>query len=554
MTAGPADRGLAGSSTTIRFVLLLIAMVVATASIGEVVQTPAQASAQRRSAQCRREIKAQLFHEELARQRGVAGYSVRDVPVPAGYQPSGDDLELYNLYSAGCPGDGSLLPGLAGLVSLAGLFTGAALIYWLLPGWRRRQRHLVDLDAAGIPQDLADDVEHLVRDAGVQVTVLVNPTEYRADGIAFGHLGHRYIEITSGMLAMHTEDRAGFKAIFAHELGHIRNRDLDVTHLTVALWRSFVFLSVAALAVLRVNPGSVANGLHLATLWLVVYLTRNGLLRAREYAADAFSARRNRPALVRLLERRRTNETIWSILPGTHPRAAKRIAALRPDRPPHDLSYGDAFALGAVAWLALPISMSWRLNFAVAMLARRAHLITNIDVLTGGYPWVSLSVLVPTTAALAVATWRIATAGRAARLIPLTLALVAGAESAITVTPRTSDLSVRWAGAPIAVYYLVVAFSTVAAVAVLAAACLAWRRAADLLPTRRQPWIIGGYGALLALVYAPHAMPWAGVVLLGFPLVGLVLSRYRGGRPGLSPAPAEPARDVCVPNDSSAPP
>jgi hypothetical protein len=184
-----------------------------------------------------------------------------------------------------------------------------------------------------------------------------------------------------------------------------------------------------------------------------------------------------------------------------------------------------------VAWLAIPISLSWRLNLAVAWQELRGHLINKLDLAYGTYPWASVLVLIPTGAALALAIWRVTLARAPRHLLLAAAAFVAGSELAITITPRASDLGLHWAGSPLAVYYVVVAFTDGAACAILTVACLAWRHAATSLPVRRQPWIIGGYGALLGLVFAPHAMPALGIVLIGFPLAGLARNLYRRVRP-----------------------
>jgi Zn-dependent protease with chaperone function len=473
-------------------------------------------------------IRAQLFHEDLAKQRGVVTTVVQDVPVPATYVP---DEQLYTLYTAGCPGDGNPEPGQHALLALLALFGSATVVYWLLPGWRRRR--LVPLAAAGVPA-VAADTEALLASTDVRATVLVNAGEPRADGSAFGHIGRRYIELTSGLLTMHDRDPDGFRAILAHEIGHLRNRDLDVTYLTVALWRSFVGLSALALVLLRADSVGAATGLHLAVLWLAVYLTRNGLLRAREYEADAFSARDHTPALLRLLRHRQDRDRVWTRLAGTHPSAARRLAALQATRQPagrtHDLSYGDAFAFGLVTWLAYPVALAWRVNLGIEMWELRHHLITNIELLNGQYPWTSLVVLVPAGAGLGVAVWRIASSGAPRRLLPLGLTLVLGALTALAITPHTSDLSARMNGAPLPVFYLGVALLTTLAFMALAVACLTWRRTAARHPHRRWSWLAGTYGALQGLAFVPNVRPWLAIILIGVPLLGLVATLSRPGR------------------------
>ena len=83
---------------------------------------------------------------------------------------------------------------------------------------------------------------------------------------------------------------AVFDAIVLHELGHIRNRDIDQTYLAVAIWQAFVVAALLPMAGLLIS-GKLSPPAPLiwraVVLALLVYLLRNSILRSREFGADA---------------------------------------------------------------------------------------------------------------------------------------------------------------------------------------------------------------------------------------------------------------------------
>lgn len=290
-----ADGRRAGSSTTIRFVVLLIALTFGAANVGEVLKLPWQAAEER----CRQEHKAWAYHQVFG-----PGLPVPEDPL------HGEVLELYNSTPT-C--DGFAPPaGMVGLLAITSLFGLGVALYFLMPYARRFRRGLVPLPLAG-NQAVTTEVDALLIESDVRASVLLDPTEYRADGVAFGHAGRRHIELTAGAVLLHGRDPAAFRAIVMHEIGHLRNRDLDVTYLTIGLWHAFVLLTALVVGVLGVNLGDrtterLPNLTHLAVLWVIVLLTRNGILRAREHEADAYAAERapeHREALLGLLRRKR---------------------------------------------------------------------------------------------------------------------------------------------------------------------------------------------------------------------------------------------------------
>jgi Zn-dependent protease with chaperone function len=197
----------------------------------------------------------------------------------------------------------------AGLVLL---FGAAATTYLLHPWWLVRRRRLVRLDADR-QRGLVGDLDRLSRQMG-----LAHPPDWRlapygrtTGGQAFGLPWHRYVQIDAGLAVLRVTRPAEFRAVVLHELAHLRNRDVDKTYFAISTWRAFVVVALLPYLVLMLHPGLFVVPLDwrweevafvadpagatyrlasLAVLTLIVYLTRNAILRVRETHADATAA------------------------------------------------------------------------------------------------------------------------------------------------------------------------------------------------------------------------------------------------------------------------
>ncbi|TDB81052.1 hypothetical protein E1182_06535 [Micromonospora sp. KC721] len=186
----------------------------------------------------------------------------------------------------------------------------AGMLYALHPWWLGRRRRLTRLASAGNADVLAE-LDGLARQAGLPRPPLwlLAPYAGTHGGQAFGLPRRRRVCLDVGLLLRYDTDRAGFRAVIRHELGHLHNRDVDRTYLTIAIWWSFVASLVAPLIALSLNPdvlrrpqqwswsGDPASSRELlhrlvALLFLtaVVYLARNAILRSRELHADVVAA------------------------------------------------------------------------------------------------------------------------------------------------------------------------------------------------------------------------------------------------------------------------
>ncbi|MBM7774616.1 Zn-dependent protease with chaperone function [Actinokineospora baliensis] len=241
--------------------------------------------------------------------------------------------------------------------------TGIAGVHYLLhPWWMRRRAALVKLTSED-SHELIEELEELCRVASVRApTFLLAPYATEScNGQAFGHARERMVRLDAGLVALRGPSPASFRAVVLHELAHLRNRDVDLTYLTVAIWRSFIVIS-APLMVWQVLAsrgswwGDVLTGMSLTALTLVILLTRNALLRSRELYADArlteWTDTEARQALHRAIARQAERSTpdrfhrrVWD----DHPHPSHRLHAVNNQALLARPRLWELFAVGIVA-------------------------------------------------------------------------------------------------------------------------------------------------------------------------------------------------------------
>lgn len=271
----------------------------------------------------------------------------------------GWDLDGCHYPSTWIPGDEVAALGVFWLLVLA--------LYWFLPVWRIRRRGLVPLPSAGTAE-LRAELERLRREAGLgtPVVFLLGPLDPRPSGLAFGRAGRRYVVLSAGLVALRTRDPEVFRAVVRHELAHIRNRDIDITFVTVAVWRVFLVLGLIPIGLLLLaiflldpsDPDILTERLLWTTLLFtgLVTLARNAVLRTRELHADARAslAEGGREGLARLFASAPAPAVRgWPRgALSAHPTAAERLAALSDSRPLLVLGFWEALAMGLAVSLA----------------------------------------------------------------------------------------------------------------------------------------------------------------------------------------------------------
>ncbi|MCL8010424.1 M56 family metallopeptidase [Streptomyces sp. AS02] len=242
------------------------------------------------------------------------------------------------------------------LLGTAAVVLVALLVYWLIPVWRVRRGRLLpaaDFDEVAAPprsappepdpvlpsaegawfdlrthmrrmaQEMAQEAaawdtpkpkeplsRHLARltaraEVSREPRFVVDMRPGKAStAVAFGRAGRYVVALPAALLKERTDNPGNFEAVVLHELAHIRNRDVDITYLTVALWRTYCVLVLLPYAVLQswlVFQEAVLGRSHLfwaeATPWLgevlfaaflvaQVQLSRADVLRSRELCAD----------------------------------------------------------------------------------------------------------------------------------------------------------------------------------------------------------------------------------------------------------------------------
>ncbi|MEV0981793.1 M48 family metalloprotease [Streptomyces sp. NPDC049915] len=263
------------------------------------------------------------------------------------------------------------------LVSYAILAVATTAHYWFRSARRARRRGVRPLDAERFPS-LHAEVTRLA--AGVEqargVTFLVDFLDSGVNGVSFGRAGRRCIILSRGLIRLHdagAADRAAFRAVLLHELAHLRNRDVDITLITLGLLRCYFALMLfprmfGDLVGLVFVPGSApysgAALLDAAAFAAVALAARSVVLRTREFRADA-----------RVVEWLGTSEPLlhafdlasagsdgrprrsvrgwWARLTRTHPTFAQRRACLADQALLMHQNIGFAFVVGfclPLAW------------------------------------------------------------------------------------------------------------------------------------------------------------------------------------------------------------
>ncbi|MGW6523222.1 M48 family metalloprotease [Streptomyces sp. NPDC054962] len=247
---------------------------------------------------------------------------------------------------------------LAGLTLL--VFTAVAL-YLVFPWLRMWREGLEPLEPEEDPEDaaLVGVLASLVAEAGLRKAprFLVAMGRREAGALTFGCAGDYRVRLNEGLLIEGRQDPELLRTVVLHELAHVRNKDVDITYLTVALTLAFVPLGLVPLAVALAGTDTQAlSGVawRAAALVALVYLTAAAVLRVREFGADARAAPWGtaRAGLLRLLNvpshgRRRS---WWARGPlRLHPSKRQRSAEIEHPAALFRIGFGECFAVGLAA-------------------------------------------------------------------------------------------------------------------------------------------------------------------------------------------------------------
>ena len=250
---------------------------------------------------------------------------------------------------------------LAGVAFVLGL---AFVLYWIYPRRILFRRHLVPLLEEDAPE-IAAELQSLVRQAGLTYRphFVWNPLDTSVSGQAFGRRGSYAVALTGGLASRYYTDLPGFRAIILHELAHLRNEDVDITYFTLAVWQAFVFLCLLPLGLALLSTGlsdflfKSLLVLYAIPLVLLVFLTRNGVLRIREHYADLRVSvwEGISSAIDRVLSAMApTRGSFWERVGSFHPSPAHRRQTLADPGRLLKMSFWEAFGVGLAASVAIP--------------------------------------------------------------------------------------------------------------------------------------------------------------------------------------------------------
>ena len=252
----------------------------------------------------------------------------------------------------------------------------AAAHYWWYPAWRTWRRNLVpveEVDAQGDLLPLLTGLVHLAQPAG-RIRFMVDPAAMTVSAVVFGRAGRYTVCLHGGLVARRRADPEGFRTVVLHELAHLRNRDVDITYATSALWRVFVVGVLVPYAAHQIIvlarglagttslfwPGAMPmigwSILKSGFLVVLTYLARADILRSREIYADldasAWGASlryRLRPAVDKGATAGKLAKLWQSCLDPwrTHPRWQQRVRAIANPAPLFGVSALTMFLTGA---------------------------------------------------------------------------------------------------------------------------------------------------------------------------------------------------------------
>ncbi|MFE7931320.1 M48 family metalloprotease [Streptomyces sp. NPDC057456] len=286
------------------------------------------------------------------------------------------------------------------LIVLAVVMVLALLLYVLIPRWKGRRALVVPLQQADVVAWLTD----LVTTSGLRRTpgFVVDPNAlFRANAVVFGRPGRYTVRLDLGLVKLFHQDRSAFEATLLHEFAHIRNSDVDITYLTVALWRVFLvgvltpFVAVNGWKLITSDPApDLARNLLLAAFMVVLmYLTTADVLRSREIHADLDAVAQGADAAywTRHQERRPVRRKALALL-RTHPDWEARVAALADSSAP--------VAVGALPMVLTGVSVQL-LGYLVTFAPGLNNYLPSWLAVSGVWPAAALA-----TAVGGVAVWR----------------------------------------------------------------------------------------------------------------------------------------------------
>ncbi|MGW2215984.1 M48 family metalloprotease [Nonomuraea sp. NPDC001684] len=314
----------------------------------------------------------------------------------------------------------------------------------MLSGPRPLAQFAVDEGMAAVVRRVEDTVRALAPGTEVYVATL----RASASGRAFGRRPRYRIILDLGLLRAADADPGQLDTVLAHELAHLRNKDVGLTTFALAVWWAYLLVVALPLLLLAaVQPGLLTVlPWRLAAVLALLWFARTSVLRTREYYADLRGCAT--PDGERLLldtlspsrphnRRRRRDRGPWSFHPGDEERAGVIRGAPRLFR----IGVVESAAAGALLGLGYsPCVQLVEVTFTVPVASLFSPERLAVGVLFGALA----------TGAVAGTVWRAgllaqATHTRPPSTLPAALAMTAGTVTGQLVAPPLPTAAGSWA-------------------------------------------------------------------------------------------------------------
>ena len=198
---------------------------------------------------------------------------------------------------------GALFMGIGAIFGTGGLIIGAVLALAIVGGtyWFSDKLAVAAARAKPVSREeaprLYEIVEDLARRDGIQMPRLYVSPEAQPNAFATGRgPNHAVVAVTQGILQVLDDDE--LRGVLAHELSHVRNRDILIGSVAAAVALMITFVARIAMFSAIFGGGGDSEGggnviglLAMAILApLAAGLLQMALSRSREYQADASGA------------------------------------------------------------------------------------------------------------------------------------------------------------------------------------------------------------------------------------------------------------------------
>ena len=196
---------------------------------------------------------------------------------------------------------GALFMGIGAIFGTGGLIIGAVLALAIVGGtyWFSDKIAVAAARAKPVSREeaprLYEIVEDLARRDGIQMPRLYVSPEAQPNAFATGRgPNHAVVAVTQGILQVLDDDE--LRGVLAHELSHVRNRDILIGSVAAAVALMITFVARIAMFSAIFGGGDNEGGNIFGLLAMAILapiaagLLQMALSRSREYQADASGA------------------------------------------------------------------------------------------------------------------------------------------------------------------------------------------------------------------------------------------------------------------------